>query len=64
MSYITRDQHDLIVETVEEAVLYSVQALCSNGELISGEQSWAVVAALATSKLIEYGNGFDEYDSY
>ena len=54
----------MIVETVEEAILYSVNALCSNGELISGERAWGIVAALATSKLIEYGNGFDDYDSY
>ena len=64
MATITRDQHDLIVETIEDSIEYAVHALCSNGELISGQTAWKVASALAEAKLAEFDGKFSEHDLY
>ena len=51
---IDRETHDLLVEAVEDAVEYSIQAAYTQGELLSGETAWTIVWARAAAKMAEF----------
>ena len=54
--------HESVTElnqVIEDSVEYWVRECCSNGELVSGETAWKLIAAYAQAKEAEFAGLLD-----
>ena len=54
MITLNRDSVKELTDVIEDSIEYWVQECVKNGELVSGETAWKVVAAYAQAKEAEF----------
>ena len=59
MVTLNRESVTELNELIEDSVEYWVQECVNNGELVSGETAWKVVAAYAQAKEAEFAGLLD-----
>ncbi len=55
---VDRDDYQVLVDMVDDAVAYACDEAFSNGRLLSGETAWNIVWARATAKVLEFEGVF------
>ena len=54
MIEVSRESHDLLVETVEDAIEYACDQAFANGEPISGQTAYTILLCRAQARLAEF----------
>ena len=54
MITLNKETHDELIELIEDSVEYWVNEAMKNGELVSGESAYKVIAAFALTKQAEF----------
>ena len=54
MIEVSRESHDLLVETVEDAIEYACDHAMRNGEPISGQTAYTILLCRAQARLAEF----------
>ncbi len=57
---ISREFATELTEVIEDAVEYACQQSAANGEYVSGETCWKIIAAFAMAKEAEFAGYFNE----